>query len=110
MPARCSAKPRAPRAHRSWRPWTTTSAGAAPRAHRFCHPAGRYGRKGGCIMDTELFTRCESTFTGAGLFICFQTSALRAQETAQLPTRVAAPADFNAFLKIGEDGRVQCLV
>jgi isoquinoline 1-oxidoreductase len=44
--------------------------------------------------------------TGAGLFVFFPIAPLVAQEPARLPTRMAAPSDFNAFLKIGADGRV----
>jgi CO/xanthine dehydrogenase Mo-binding subunit len=43
---------------------------------------------------------------GAGLFVFFPIAPLVAQEPARLPTRMAAPSDFNAFLKIGADGRV----
>jgi isoquinoline 1-oxidoreductase len=43
---------------------------------------------------------------GAGLFVFFPIAPLAAQEPARLPTRMAAPSDFNAFLKIGADGRV----
>ncbi|MGD0497685.1 MAG: molybdopterin cofactor-binding domain-containing protein [Bryobacteraceae bacterium] len=42
---------------------------------------------------------------GAGLFVFFRIPAA-AQEPARLQDRVGAPADFNAYLKIGADGRV----
>jgi nicotinate dehydrogenase subunit B len=58
----------------------------------------------------ELSRRAFAKFSGAGLFVFFHTGIVRAQEPVQIPGRVAAPADFNAFLRIGEDGRVQCLV
>jgi len=62
-------------------------------------------------MDNQGFSRREfARFTGAGLFVFFHAGLVRAQEPARLPGRVSAPSDFNAFLKIGEDGRVQCLV
>jgi len=32
------------------------------------------------------------------------------QEPAQLPGRQAGPTDFNAYLRIGADGRVTCFV
>jgi CO/xanthine dehydrogenase Mo-binding subunit len=48
--------------------------------------------------------------TGAGLFVFFPIAPLVAQEPARLPTRMAAPSDFNAFLKIGADGRVSGFV
>ena len=47
---------------------------------------------------------------GAGLFVFFPIAPLVAQEPARLPTRAAAPSDFNAFLKIGADGRVSGFV
>ncbi len=51
----------------------------------------------------ELSRREFAKLTGAGLFVFFQ-------EPERIPRRVATASDFNAFLKIGEDGRVQCLV
>lgn len=48
--------------------------------------------------------------TGAGLFIYFHAEIARAQEPARIPGRISTPTDFNAFLRIGEDGRVTCLV
>jgi isoquinoline 1-oxidoreductase len=60
-------------------------------------------------MGTPTLSRREfAQVAGAGLFVFFQVDAA-AQEPARLPGRVAAPSDFNAFLRIGEDGRVQCL-
>ena len=62
-------------------------------------------------MDSPRITRREfATLTGSGLFVFFHTELLRAQEPARIPGRVSLPTDFNAFLKIGEDGRVQCFV
>ncbi len=46
---------------------------------------------------------------GAGLFVFFGTDPAEAQEPGRLPGRQGGPADFNAFLKIGTDGRVTCL-
>jgi len=46
---------------------------------------------------------------GSGLFVFFHTDLAEAQEPARLPTRQAGPADLNAYLKIGADGRVTCL-
>jgi CO/xanthine dehydrogenase Mo-binding subunit len=46
--------------------------------------------------------------TGGGLFVVIHAELARAQEPARLPTRQAAVADFNAYLRIGEDGRVTC--
>ena len=60
-------------------------------------------------METkELSRRDFARLAGAGLFVFFDIGL--AQEPNRIPRRVAAPNDFNAFLKIGEDGRVQCLV
>jgi len=56
----------------------------------------------------ELSRRDFARLAGAGLFVFFDTG-LEAQE-GRIPRRVAAPSDFNAFLRIGDDGRVQCLV
>jgi nicotinate dehydrogenase subunit B len=62
-------------------------------------------------MDTRPISRREfASLSGAGLFIFFHAELARAQEPARIPGRVAAPTDFNAFLRIGEDSRVQCLV
>lgn len=62
-------------------------------------------------METRELSRREfARLTGGGLFVFFHTELVRAQEPAQVRGRADAPTDFNAFLKIGEDGRVQCLV
>jgi isoquinoline 1-oxidoreductase len=48
---------------------------------------------------------------GSGLFVFLRPEPLEAwQEPARLPTRMAYPADFNAYLRIGGDGRVTCFV
>ncbi|MEO8595395.1 MAG: molybdopterin cofactor-binding domain-containing protein [Candidatus Solibacter sp.] len=61
-------------------------------------------------MGATSWTRREfAQITGSGLFVYFHATLARAQEPAQLPTRMAAPSDFNAFLRIGADGRVQCM-
>ena len=61
-------------------------------------------------MENREFTRrAFAQLAGGGLCVFFHAELSRAQEPAQLPGRVAAPADFNAFLRIGENGRVQCL-
>lgn len=62
------------------------------------------------MKDGKLSRRAFARLTGAGLFISFHTELVHGQEPARIPGRVATPTDFNAFLKIGEDGRVQCLV
>ncbi|MBZ5727607.1 MAG: molybdopterin-dependent oxidoreductase [Acidobacteriia bacterium] len=44
-----------------------------------------------------------------GLFVFFPLEPLEAfQEPARLPGRQAGPTDFNAWLRIGENGRVTC--
>lgn len=59
-------------------------------------------------MQSGQLSRREFTgLSGAGLWVFFHTGLVQAQ---QPPGRIAPPADFNAFLKIGEDERVQCLV
>jgi isoquinoline 1-oxidoreductase len=48
---------------------------------------------------------------GSGLFVFFPVEPLAAfQEPARLPSRQGYPTDFNAYLRIGADGRVTCLV
>ena len=47
---------------------------------------------------------------GTGLFVLFRLDRLPAQEPARLPARPAYPTDFNAYLKIGPDGRTTCFV
>jgi len=52
--------------------------------------------------------------TGSGLFVFVSAAAMPAlagaQEPARLPGRPSYPKDFNAYLHIGEDGRVTCFV
>ena len=49
--------------------------------------------------------------TGAGLFVFFSADPLAAwQERPHLPGRPGYPKDFNAYLRIGENGRVACFV
>ena len=48
---------------------------------------------------------------GAGLFIFFVTDPTAAfQEPTRLPAPTSYPTDFNAYLRIGGDGRVTCFV
>jgi len=56
----------------------------------------------------ELRRRDFFAVAGAGLFILFRPEAA-AQEPARLPMRQGGPTDFNAYLKIGADGRVTCM-
>src|SRR5664279_3629227 len=47
---------------------------------------------------------------GPGLFVFFGVERTNAyqQEPGRLPTRQGGPSDFNAYLRIGPDGRVTC--
>jgi len=47
---------------------------------------------------------------GPGLFVFFGVERVSAyqQEPGRLPSRQSGPADFNAYLRIGADGRVTC--
>lgn len=47
---------------------------------------------------------------GSGLLVLFRLDTLLAQEPAHLPTRQGYPTDFNAYLRIGQDGRTTCFV
>jgi nicotinate dehydrogenase subunit B len=59
-------------------------------------------------METVQLSRREFvSLGGAGLFLFFHTGPIKAQRPAG---RATTATDFNAFLRIGEDGRVQCLV
>jgi nicotinate dehydrogenase subunit B len=60
-------------------------------------------------MTTDLKRRDFLALAGPGLFVIFPAPA-ESQEPERLPRRQSAPADFNAYLKIGPDGRVTCLV
>ena len=51
-----------------------------------------------------------ATATGAGLYIAFRIEDALAQEPRRLPTRQGSPSDFNAYLRIGADGRTTCFV
>jgi nicotinate dehydrogenase subunit B len=54
----------------------------------------------------ELRRRDFIGLTGAGLFVFFRAELGLAQEPGRAPSRLPYPTDFNAYLKIGEDGRV----
>ena len=48
---------------------------------------------------------------GSGLFVFFPVDAFSAfQERERRPRRQAGPSDFNAYLRVGADGRVTCMV
>src|SRR5208283_5135611 len=51
------------------------------------------------------------SLTGSGLFLFFTVGPLEfLQEPTRLPARPSYPTDFNAYLRIGSDGRVTCFV
>ncbi len=59
----------------------------------------------------ELSRRDFFSLTGSGLFVFCNVEPLDAsQEPARLPNRASYPSDFNAYLRIGADSRVTCLV
>ncbi len=58
-------------------------------------------------MDRREFVK----LVGSGLTVLFVVDPVAAlQEGARPPVRQGYPTDFNAYLHIGEDGRVTCLV
>ena len=58
-------------------------------------------------MSTEVSRREFLQLAGAGLFIFFAIDPMAAlQEPSRLPGRPSYPTDFNAYLRIGPDGRV----
>ncbi len=60
--------------------------------------------------EREIGRRDFLALSGAGLFVLFWTDPKAAQEPERLPDRGNFPTDFNAYLHIGPDGRVTCLV
>jgi len=59
--------------------------------------------------ESNLSRRGFFGIAGAGLFVFFGADRVDAyQEPAQLPRRQNMPADLNAYLRIGADGRVAC--
>jgi len=61
--------------------------------------------------DGHLSRREFLALAGAsGLFVLFDLERLLAQEPARLPGRPGYPADFNAYLRIAENGRTTCFV
>jgi nicotinate dehydrogenase subunit B len=62
-------------------------------------------------MKEDLSRRDFLALSGTGLFVFFQAEPLEAfQEPARLPARMGYPTDFNAYMRIGDDGRVTCFV
>lgn len=63
------------------------------------------------MATTEMLRREFLEKAGAGLFVLFRAPLEGFQEPAQLPSRISSyPTDFNAYLRIGGDGRVTCFV
>jgi isoquinoline 1-oxidoreductase len=60
--------------------------------------------------NSNLSRRGFFAVAGSGLFVFFSADLDAFQEPARLPGRQAGPTDFNAYLRIGADGRVTCLV
>jgi isoquinoline 1-oxidoreductase len=60
-------------------------------------------------FDTAVSRRGFLALAGPGLFVFFGVERSGAyQEPGRLPTRQSGPTDFNAYLRIGADGRVTC--
>ena len=61
--------------------------------------------------EADLSRRGFLGLAGSGLFVFFRVEPIEAfQEPARLPSRQLYPTDFNAYLRIGADGRVGCMV
>jgi nicotinate dehydrogenase subunit B len=51
------------------------------------------------------------SLAGSGLVVLFRVDPLFGfQEPERIPPRPSYPSDFNAYLRIGGDGRVTCYV
>jgi CO/xanthine dehydrogenase Mo-binding subunit len=62
-------------------------------------------------IPADLSRRDFFAITGSGLFVFFRAGDLAAfQEPARLPARQGYPSDFNAYMRIGADGRTTCFV
>ena len=59
-------------------------------------------------MKPDDVSRRDFLAAGTGLFIFVHADALEAQPSASGARRPSYPADFNAYLRIGSDGRVAC--
>lgn len=64
----------------------------------------------GVIAQDGMKRRDFFEVAGAGLFVFFNANLAEGQEPGRLPGRQSGPTDLNAYLKIGADGRVTCLV
>jgi len=61
-------------------------------------------------MRLDDLNRRDFLATGTGLFVFSHAGPLDAQQPATSAGRRSYPTDFNAYLRIGADGRVTCLV
>ena len=62
-------------------------------------------------IRADLTRRDFFALAGSGLFVYFQVEELAAfQEPERLPVRQGYPTDFNAYMRIGADGRTTCFV
>ena len=59
-------------------------------------------------MKPDDVSRRDFLAAGTGLFIFVHADVLEAQPSASGARRPSYPADFNAYLRIGSDGRVAC--
>jgi len=60
--------------------------------------------------ELELSRRDFFALTGSGLYVFFRVAPAEAfQEPAKLPTWQGPSSDFNAYLRIREDGRVTAM-
>jgi nicotinate dehydrogenase subunit B len=69
------------------------------------------GKPGECAPFPDLGRREFLKLAGSGLTVFFVVDPLLAlPEPARLPGRQGYPTDFNAYLRVGEEGRVTCFV
>jgi isoquinoline 1-oxidoreductase len=70
------------------------------------------GKGGGRVVLLDVDRREFVKLFGSGLTVFFvvEPAAALAAEPARPPGRQGYPTDFNAYLHVGEDGRVTCLV
>ncbi len=101
-----------PTRDRSSRPWTTTSAAAA-RTCASWRPSRRPPAAERQVRDGRPEELSRRDFHGSPARACSSSSTpsrWRLRSRRGFPRRMADPTDFNAYLRIGADGRVQCFV
>ena len=79
-------------------------------SHRGGHRGSRGRDPGRFAMRPDDLSRRDFLATGTGLFVFSHAGPLDAQRPAASGPRRGYPTDFNAYLRIGDDGRVTCLV